>query len=55
MLRVGRSVVVGHSGGCRGPGDHASLQARASVWRERAVTRVKTGSLSRVVQEQSTK
>ena len=27
----GRSVVLGHSGGCRCSGDHASLQARASV------------------------
>ena len=54
MLRVGRSVVVGHSGGCRCPGDHAALQARASVWREWAVARVGTGSLSRVVQQWST-
>ena len=33
MLRVGRSVVMGHSGGCHCPGDHALLHARASVWR----------------------
>ena len=33
MLHVDRSVVVGHSGGCHCPGDHVSLQARASVWR----------------------
>ena len=33
MLRVGKSVVVGHSDECRCPGDHASLQVRASVWR----------------------
>ena len=32
MLRVGRSEVVGHSGGCHCPGDHASLHTRASVW-----------------------
>ena len=32
MLCVGISVVVGHSGGFRCPDDHASLQARASVW-----------------------
>ena len=31
MLRVGRSVVVGHSGGCRCPGDHASLQAAPRI------------------------
>ena len=31
MLRVGRSVVVGHSSGCRCPGDHVSLQLRAST------------------------
>ena len=53
MLRVGRSVVVGHSGGCRCSGDHM-LQVRASVWGEWAVARVGTGSLSRVVQQWST-
>ena len=31
MLRVGRSVVVGHSSGCRCPGDHVSLQVRTST------------------------
>ena len=31
MLQVGRSVLVGHSSGCRCPGDHASLQVRAST------------------------
>ena len=51
MLRVGRSVVVGHSGGCHCPGDRASLQARTSFWRGWAVARVGTGSLSRVVQQ----
>ena len=54
MLRVGRSVVVGYSGGCCCPGDHASLQARASVRRGGAVTRIGTVSLSRAFIVRST-